>query len=98
MITLPLVFMNPLLRFIPTYSPSALEHGAETQTFQKTILWVMWKSQKVMSLNIMQQQTDNHITYVHQVLCIVSRKAVKPAEYYIFGNISLVKNINALCP
>jgi len=38
----------------------------------------------------------NHL--VHQVPCIESLKAVKPAKYDIVGNTSSVKNINALCP
>jgi len=45
----------------------------------------MQKSLKVVSLNITQQQTDNQITYVKQVPCIESRKAVNPVGYDIFG-------------
>jgi len=43
----------------------------------------MRKSLKLTSLNITEQQTGNHISHVHQVPCIESRKAVKPAEYIL---------------
>jgi hypothetical protein len=87
--------MNPLHMLIPRYSASAQGHSAEMQTFQNAIFWVMRKSLRVMSLNNIQQQTENHITYVHQASSIEGRKAAKPAEYDIYGNIHVsVKKIS----